>query len=263
MPRPPARVLVASALSAGTLLTASACLSTPPQAHAPLPTIPSSAPPTSASPSAPAAATTPGGLTTAQAQAALVTEADLGDPWAPTQGAATWRDALLKATTNAPDCRRLLDALYADDLFGAGAEPRAVTGLDDTMDEAQLRYQVLALPPAEVDRTLAWLKSLPQKCARFTAVTERGTVQTVQVTEAALPEVGDTRQGLRVTLTSETPDGDPTVLTLDVAAARTGDDTIAVTNGGLGEVSPDITNATLEVGAQRLADVRKQGRAQV
>ncbi|MDH6214935.1 hypothetical protein [Streptomyces pseudovenezuelae] len=258
MPRPPARVLVASALSAGTLLTASACISTPPQAHAPLPTIPSSA-----APSAPAAATTPRGLTAAQAQAALVTEADLGDPWAPTQGAATWRDALLKATTDAPDCRRLLDALYADDLFGKDARPRAATGLDDTMDEAQLRYQVLALPPADVDRTLTWLKSLPKKCSRFTAVTERGTVQTVQVTEAALPEVGDTRQGLRVTLTSATPEGDPTVLTLDVAAARTGDDTIAVTNGGLGEVSPDITNATLEVGAQRLADVRKQGRAQV
>ena len=31
------------------------------------------------------------------AQAALVTDADLGEPWTPTQGVATWHDGVLKA----------------------------------------------------------------------------------------------------------------------------------------------------------------------
>lgn len=259
MPRTPARVLSSPAcavLAAGALLAgcsagSSAEPAKKPRAHT------SSAP--AARPSAPA----PAALTDAQARAALVTAADLGDPWGPTQGAATWRDGMLKATTDRPDCRRLLDALYTDDLFGTTARTGAVVGLDDSMDETQLRYQVLALPRADVDRTLEWLKSLPGTCGRFTAKGEGGADRTVTVAAARLPGVGDARQGLRVTLTGPAGQDDPPVLTLDVAAVRVGDDTIVVTAGGLGDVSPDTTGAVAEAGTRRLAEVRKQGRVQI
>ncbi|MHC3470138.1 hypothetical protein ACYF6T_15635 [Streptomyces sp. 7R007] len=249
------RVLV---VSLAVLLAATACTGRP---AAKAPAVPAT---TSASPAAPPS---PRALTAAQAEAALITAADLGEPWTPTQGAATWRDGVLKATTEVPDCRHLLDALYADDLFGtgagAGATAHAVTGLDDAVDQAQLRYQVLALPPAEVDRTLEWMRTLPGTCGRFTAVTQHGAVWDGQVTQARLPAVGDARQGLRVSLAGETEEGEPVLLTLDVVAVRAGDDTIALTNGGLGDVSADVTQAAVETGVRRLAEVRRQGRVQV
>jgi hypothetical protein len=209
------------------------------------------------------AAPAPRELTEAEAQAALVTPGDLGDPWGTTQGAATWRDGVLKATSEEPDCRRLLEALYTDDLFQTEPRVRAVTGLDDPLDQTQLRYQVLGPDPAAVDRTLAWMRTLPGRCGRFTAVTERGAVLGVQVSDAALPEVGDVRQGLRVTVAGGTEDGRTDMLTLDVVAVRLGDDMIAFTHGGLGEVSADTTNAVVQVGAARLDGIRKQGRKQV
>ncbi|MFR0358848.1 hypothetical protein [Streptomyces sediminimaris] len=256
MIRIPSRV-VASLLLLGALGSASAC-GAGARVRAQTPAAPShSARP---SPTAPPSAVP---LTEAQARAALVTAGDLGDPWSATQGAATWRDGVLKATTGAPDCRRLLDALYTDDLFGTEGGTRAVTGLDDAMDQTQLRYQVLALDPADVDRTLAWMKTLPRTCARFTATTDHGTREGVLVDAAGLPELGDARQGLRVTFTGETDDGEQTVLTLDVAAVRVGDATIALTHGGPGFVSADTTNAFVQVGVARLADVRKQARLRV
>lgn len=190
MTRTPHRVLLASVLSLGTLVGASAC-SLGAQMRAQTP-----APSRSAKP-APTRTTPPSSrpLTEAQAHAALVTEGDLGAPWGPTQGVATWRDGVLKATAQAPDCRRLLDALYTDDLFGAASGPRAVTGLDDSMDQAQLRYQVLALSPADVDRTLAWMKTLPATCGRFTAVTDYGSVQDVQVSDAERSRSGTPGRG--------------------------------------------------------------------
>ncbi|MGW2834133.1 hypothetical protein [Streptomyces sp. NPDC001286] len=256
MPRTPTRLLTAAALTAAALLTATACTAGTPQAKEKPPAAPKK-------PSATGSAPAPRVLTQAEAQAALVTATDLGEPWAPTQGAATWRDGLLKATTQSPECRRLLDALYADDLFGGNTGTRAVTGLDDPLDQTQLRYQVLALNTSDVDRTLAWLKSLPRGCGRFTAVTAHGAVQGVTVREADLPRVGDAQQGLRITLSSETADGEPMVLTMDVAAVRVGDDTIAVSLGGLGDVSPDATRAAVETGVRRLSEVRKSGRAQI
>ncbi|WP_427166719.1 hypothetical protein ACQF4J_22875 [Streptomyces sp. C1-1] len=254
MPRTPARLLTPATLLTATLLTATACTAGGPAAKNPA---------ASARPSAATSAPAPPVLTQAQAQAALVTATDLGEPWAPTQGVATWRDGLLKATTDSPECRRLLDALYADDLFGGDTGARAVTGLDDPLDQAQLRYQVLALHAPDVDRTLAWLKSLPRSCGTFTAVTAHGAVQGVTVREADLPRVGDARQGLRVTLSGETADGDPTVLTMDVAAVRVGDDTIAISLGGLGDVAPEATRAAMETGVRRLTEIRKSGRAQI
>ena len=260
MTRTPARVLLAAALAAGTPLTAAGCANEAILHKVTTAPSPSAVRTTPAAHASPAAAPV---LTPAQAQAALITDADLGAPWTPTQGTATWRDTLLKAKTNTPDCQRLLDALYADELLGTPATTQAVTTLDDPDDEAQLRYQVAAFAPTDVDRTLAWLKTLPQKCATFTATTTRSGTQTVTVTEATLPTVGDAHQGLHLTLTGTTPEGDRSTLTVDTAAVRVGDDTITVTNGGLGNVPVDALGQASEIGAQRLTDVQKQGRVQI
>jgi hypothetical protein len=262
MTPPPARLLAASTLTLCALLTATACsaLSTPPAAEKPdlTATTKSPTPPTnSASP-----ATAPA-LTPAQAHAALITDADLGEPWTPTQGAATWHDGVLKATTKLPDCQRLLDTLYSEELFGAGVRPRAAVGLDDGWNDAQLRQQVVAHPAAAVDRTLAWLKTLPKKCAEFTAKTARGDVHDVEVTEAELPQAGDARQGLRIIVWGETSDGEPAAFTLEVAAVRVGDDAIGVTYGGFGDVAPEVAQAVVQLGAQRLTEVRARGRVEV
>ncbi|SFY46867.1 hypothetical protein [Streptomyces sp. F-1] len=200
-------------------------------------------------------------LTDGQAQSALLTQTDLGAPWAATRGAATWRDGLLKANTSAGDCQKLLDALYSDRLLGAPA--RAAVGLDDADTDAQLRYQIGARRPSDVDAALAWLRTMPAKCARFTATTQQDTQEDVRVAELPLPEVGDARQGLHITLDATTSDDQESRLTLDVAAVRVGDDAFALTNGGLADVPNDATQAAVQVGALRLAQVRKEGRAEV
>ncbi|MFG2886457.1 hypothetical protein ACGFYV_29845 [Streptomyces sp. NPDC048297] len=200
-------------------------------------------------------------LTDAQAQAALLTETDLGAPWSATRGAATWRDGLLKATSDAAPCQRLMEALYTDQLLGGPA--RVAVGLDDADTNAQLRYQIGARRPSDVDAALAWLKTLPEQCARFTATTQTGLTEDVRVVDAPLPEVGDARQGLHLTLATTTSDDEDVLLTMDIAAVRVGEDAFALTNGGLGDVPNDATQAAVQVGALRLADVRKQGRVQV
>ncbi|MEU3843484.1 hypothetical protein AB0E88_26010 [Streptomyces sp. NPDC028635] len=260
MPRPPVPAALALTLAAGTLLTATACSGR----YLDMEEAPTGTPTTSSAPrTAPASPTTTPALTTAQAQAVLVTESDLGPAWTPTRGAATWRDGMLKTTGAPGDCARFLDALYADELLGSPA--RAVVGLDNTDTGAQMRYQVSAQPPADVDRTLAWLATVPQTCAHFTATTGRGVAQDVQISAASLPPVGDARQGLRVTVTAPPAEGteDPTVLTLDVAVVRQGPDAFTLTNGGLSDVPSDATQVAVQLGALRLAEVRKQGRAQV
>lgn len=262
MPRPPVRVLTAPALALGALLTATACGAGDTGAAAKSSSSASSSPSPARTGTAPSTAPSPAAapaLTEAQAQAALITEADLGEPWSATQGAATWRDGMLKASTEKPDCRRLLDMLYTEEFFGPDARTRAVTGLDDDWDGAQMRYQVVAHPPKEVDRTLDWLRSLPDKCGEFTAVTATGTLERAAVWETELPEVGDARQGLRIAVS----DGEENTLTVDLAAVRVGADAIVLTNGGLGDVPAEWTWAATELGAHRVAEVRKQGRAQV
>jgi hypothetical protein len=57
--------------------------------------------------------------------------------------------------------------------------------------------------------------------------------------------------------------GEPVTLTVDVAAVRVGEDAFTLTNGGLGDVYTEVTAAATELGARRLAEVRKQGRVQV
>ncbi|MFI2641479.1 hypothetical protein [Streptomyces sp. NPDC018610] len=253
------RLLPAAVLCAAALLTAAACSSGGSGRDADAAATEAGAATRPAAPVSPSAAAM---LTAAQAQDALLGESDLGAPWGPTEGAATWRDGVLKARTDLTGCQRLLDALYADEPLGTPTGTRAVAAFDDGDDQAQLRYQVLSLHAADVDRSLAWLRTLPQGCAQFTASTTSAGEQEVRVGELALPKVGDARQGLRVTFTGESDDGDTTTLTLDVVVVRVGDDAIVLTDGAVGAVPPDTASRALALGVQRLADVRHQARVQ-
>jgi hypothetical protein len=248
-PTGPYRLLVL-ALTAGLLLSASAC-----SLHGVM--RPADAPPVVP----PADSATPS-LTDAQASAALITQGELGGRWSATQGGATWRDGLLKTRTDAPDCQRLLDGLYAEDLLGEPTGARAVVGLDESGNAAQLRYQVAAYAaPSEVDAKLAWLRTLPAKCAQFTSTDVRGGRLNVTVVPAVLPGVGDAREGLRLTMSgaSSGDSGDGSgaapMLTLDFAAVRVGDRAVSLTNGGLGGAAQDSTQQAVQVGTQRLQDV--------
>ncbi|MEU5345990.1 hypothetical protein AB0H18_35020 [Streptomyces sp. NPDC020766] len=193
-------------------------------------------------------------LTEAQVKSALISGKDLGGDWKPTQGGATWRDALLKGRTDNADCQRLLDGLYAEDLLGEPAGARAVRGLDDTDNGAQVRYQVGAYDRAALDASLAWLKAVPGKCGQFTATDVKGGELTVQVVASPLPGVGEARESLRVRVYGESA-GAPAVLTLDFAAVRVGDSALSLTNGGLDGTDANSTRQAAQLGTQRLQDV--------
>ncbi|MFH9572498.1 hypothetical protein [Streptomyces sp. NPDC017230] len=252
---PAARPVLAVTLSAALALTVAACSTDGRGTDRPAGTTPA----TAQSPAALPSPAVPPALTRGQARAALITEADLGEAWRPTRGAATWRDEVLKATAERPDCGRLLDVLYTEELFGAATAPRAVVALDDTAGGAQLHYRITSYRAADIDRALAWLATLPDACGRFTARAARGATRVVRVTDVTLPESGDARQGLRVTVSTE----DGAVLTLDLVAVRVGDDAISLISGGLGEPPDDAVRTSVEVGTERLTEVRRQGRAQV
>ncbi|WP_217143792.1 hypothetical protein [Streptomyces sp. AC627_RSS907] len=262
---PAARPLLAAALSAALTLTVAACSAGGPETDGPV----DAAPVTTQAPAALPSPTVPPALTRGQARSALITEADLGEAWEPTRGAATWRDEVLKATAERPDCRRLLDVLYTEELFGAATAARATAALDDPADEAQLHYRITSHRAADIDRTLAWLATLPDTCGRFTSRAASGAARDVRVAGVTLPRAGDARQGLRVTVRGASADAEGAegaegaVLTLDLVAVRLGDDAISLTNGGLGEMADDATWTAVEVGTRRLAEVRRQGRAQV
>ncbi|WP_217545841.1 hypothetical protein [Streptomyces sp. GbtcB6] len=261
------RVTASGLVVAGLLAAVTACTAAgPPKADAPAAAPTAAERPAPASPAASPGTDTSTGtpaLTPGQAQAALIGESDLGVPWTAAEGTATWHDGLLKAATGQPGCQRLLEALYTDELLGAPAGPQAVTALDDGDDAAQLRYQVDASRSADVDRTLAWLRTLPSTCGQFTAQTTAAGTEAVQVADTGLRDFGDARQGLRITLTAQpSATGDPTTLTLDVAVVRIGDDAIVLTAGALGTLPDDTTEQALDIGVQRLAQVREQGRVQ-
>lgn len=269
-----ARARLASALSVAALLAAAGCVAVDRDVPRALPEGVSQPPAESASASAssaasagerpaPAPSPSPPALSEAQLREALITEADLGEPWMTSRGAATWRDGLLKGTTDDPDCRRLLDVLYTEELFGTPAGPRVTATLDDTYNDAQLRYQIAAYGPADVDRALDWLGTLPEKCARFRATTPRAGTQLVEVARLTLPEAGDARAGLRLRMTGEASDGARTALTVNLAAVRVGEDTITLTNSGFGAVLPEVTQAVTQLGADRLAEIGRQGRVRV
>ena len=79
-------------------------------------------------------------------------------------------------------------------------------------------------------------------------------IRTVQVVELPLPEEGDARQGLTVTMKGDSG-GDPVTLTLDVAVVQIGANAITVTNGGLAGADHDTTSTAVEQGTPRLQAV--------
>ncbi|MDA4886861.1 hypothetical protein PFZ55_08155 [Streptomyces sp. MS2A] len=261
---PVGRPLLCAALSATLALAVSACGASGERAAGPQAGTASAAgqsPATLPSPALPPV------LTRGQARAALITAADLGEAWEPTRGAATWRDEVLKTSaerTDRPDCRRLLDVLYTEDLFGGSATtaPRAAVALDDPDGGAQLHYRVTSYRAADIDGTLAWLATLPDTCGHFEARAEaaRGIDRDVRVTALTLPGTGDARGGLRVTVSDARAEE---TLTVDLVAVRVGDDALSLTNGTLDAPADDATRTAVEVGTERLTEARRQGRAQV
>ncbi|GAA0652449.1 lipoprotein [Streptomyces thermocarboxydovorans] len=207
--------------------------------------------------------TTPAGdLTEEGARAALITEADIEDDWTQVDDAEKWRDSLLigdvdvddfiTAEADAADCQRLLDGLYSEELLGKPSGASALTGF--TQGDSRLLYQVAAYDRAELDDSMNWLESLPEKCDQFTATASGGEERTVQVVEYQLPDEGDERQGLEVTVQG-TVDGSPATLTLDIGVVRVGSDALTVTAGGLNGGEKDSVEAALQQGTERLKDV--------
>ncbi|MFA3873192.1 hypothetical protein ABS735_05830 [Streptomyces sp. MMCC 100] len=275
-PSHPVRLL-ASALAAGALLTTAACSdgggsdsasdTAAEQAgvakqNAAKQT-PSGSPTTSptGSPSA-----SPGTLTESGAKAALLTEADLEGDWNQVQDADKWRDRLLvgkvdvagflTAKADAADCRQLLDGLYRDNLLGEPSGPSALTGFEQ--GDSRLLEQVAGYDRAGLDDRLKWMGSLPQKCDEFTATDSGGAERTVQVTEASVPDVGDAREGLRVTVQGDA-DGTPVTLTLDIAAVRVGTSALTVTGGGLDGGQTSSVEQGVRQGTERLKTVLAGG----
>jgi hypothetical protein len=222
----------------------------------------SSSPSASTSPSSSASSSPQARLTSAGAQAALITETDIEDDWNEVKDADKWGDtlligkvdvaALLTAKTNAADCQRLLDALYDDDLLGKPSGASALRGFEQ--DDSRLLYQVASYDHKKLDDEMAWLQTLPTKCDQFTATDSQGGKRTVQVTKGSVPDVGDARQDLRVVVQG-TSNGEPATLTLDVAVVRVGDDAITVTGGGLDGDEQQSTDQAATKGTQRLKDV--------
>ncbi|MFE9021250.1 hypothetical protein ACFYNL_22175 [Streptomyces sp. NPDC007808] len=258
--RPPrlARVL-SSALAAGALLAAAACSQDGTDKDG------SRAAGVTASPVAqkrqtPSPTAT---LTEAGARTALITEADIEDDWTQVKDteAENWNDALLIGTVDvsdfltakadAADCQRLVDSLFDDDLLGRPSGANALRGF--TQGDSRLLHQVGSYDRTDPQDSLNWMAKLPQECDRFT-MTEDGEERTVQVIETSLPDVGDAREGLRVTVQGPT-DGVQATLTLDVAAVRVGNDAITVTAGGLDGDEHDSVEQAVKLGTQRLKDV--------
>ncbi|MFM9692205.1 hypothetical protein [Streptomyces europaeiscabiei] len=209
-----------------------------------------------ASPS-PSAPPTPA-LSDARVRSALLRQDDLGDAWADTQGAATWRDGLLKGRTDLPECQELLDAVYAEDILGKPRGGTAVKGFDDYEYGAQLRYQVGAYDRADVDARLGRLRQLVDKCGEFTITGAQGREHGAEVTPVELPgDLGDARQGLRLVVSGDV-EGEDSALTLDLATVRVGDTAALVTHGGLYGIDDTATRDAAQAGAQRLRSLLKK-----
>ncbi|MFJ8149505.1 hypothetical protein ACIQ6R_31340 [Streptomyces sp. NPDC096048] len=269
--------LMASALAAGALLTTAACSDdgggsgtasdTAAQARAAEQNAARQTPsgsPTSSPTGSPSAS--PSALTEPGAKAALLTEADLEGDWNQVQDADKWRDRLLvgevdvsdflTAKTDAADCQKLLDGLYRDNLLGQPSGPSALTGFEQ--GDSRLLEQVAAYDRAGLDAGLKWMDALPQECDQFTATDEAGEKRTVQVTEASVPEVGDAREGLHVTVQGTAADN-PATLTLDIVAVRVGTSALTVTGGGLdGDEAASVEQAVRQ-GTERLKTVLDGG----
>ncbi|MEU4145833.1 hypothetical protein [Streptomyces parvulus] len=273
MSRRPSRPvrLAACALAAGALLTTAACSDGAGGSGAARDAAAERA--GTASPAGRAPAAQPTGspstrpaLTESGAKAALLTEGDLEGDWNQVQDADKWRDQLLvgevdvsdflTAKTDASDCQELLDGLYGEKLLGEPSGPSAVTGFEQ--GDSRLLDQVADYDRAGLDDRLEWMASLPQKCDQFTATDSGGEKRTVQVTEASVPDVGDAREGLRVTVQG-TSDGSPATLSLDVAVVRVGTSALAVTGGGLDGDQADAVEQGVRQGTDRLKTVLDGG----
>ncbi|GGW98867.1 lipoprotein [Streptomyces malachitofuscus] len=268
-PRPFARSLrvLAVALAAGTLLATAACSGADDSAP--------SASETSAtvaerglaaqttSPGSTPASPSPGEeLTGTGARNALITPADIEGDWTQVDNPQEWRDSLLVGNVDVAaflegqgdpaDCRRLVDALYDETLLGRPSGASALTGFQE--GDSRLLYQVAAYDKAGLDDSMEWLHSLPDTCDQFTLTGGDDGDRTVQVIDLSLPDAGDDRQGLTVTVKG-TSNGSPVTLSLDVAVVRIGTSAITVTNGGLDGVDHDTTSAAVEQGTERLQEV--------
>ncbi|AXI84905.1 hypothetical protein SAM9427_02280 [Streptomyces sp. ETH9427] len=269
-PRPlvrPARVL-AAALAVGTLFATAACSgsdsSASPESDASSTVAERglAAQTTSPAASSPAASESPSDLSEEGARNALITPADIEDDWTQVRDPREWRDTLLvggvdvaafvDGQSDVQDCQRLVDALFDETLLGKPTGASAVTGFQQ--GEARLLYQVAAYDKAELDESMQWLGELPDTCDQFTLTGGDAGERTVQVVETSLPQAGDDRQGLTVTVKGESS-GDPVTLSLDVAAVQMGANAITVTNGGLDGADHDTTSAAVEQGTQRLQEV--------
>jgi hypothetical protein len=194
-------------------------------------------------------------LTDAQVKRALLREGDLGDSWGTTQGAATWRDGLLKGEADRPECQELLDAVYAENLLGRPGGGTAVAGFDDTEREAQVRYQVGVYERTDVDAKIDQVGQLAGECGDFTVERVGGQTYEVHVEPVELPGIGEARQALRMTVSGEIGEGAEGALTLDVVAVRVGDGAALLTHGGLYGIDENTTQQAVQLGAQRLRDV--------
>ncbi|MFE1441434.1 hypothetical protein [Streptomyces sp. NPDC058739] len=263
-PSRPARV-VAAVLAAGVLLATGACSDDGGDESTAGETTRSPSD-TASRPAVPEAATPSGALTEAQAKTALITEADIEDEWTQVDDAAKWRDSLLAGSVDvddfltgkadAADCQRLMDGLYSEDLLGKPSGASALTGFEE--GDSRLLYQVAAYSGSGLDDSMEWLESLPQKCDEFTVIGSGNSKRTVQVIETTLPDEGDARQGLEVTVQG-TADGAPTTLTLNVGVVRVDDNAITVTAGGPDGGQPDSVDTAVKQGTGRLETVLKGG----
>jgi hypothetical protein len=274
-PRPivcSSRVL-AAVLATGTLLTTAACSSAEDSAstgsetagaaveralaaQTESPTSPQSSP-TSSPTSSPASE-----LTETGARNALITGEDLEDGWTQVENPQEWRDSLLvgqvdvaaflQGKSDASDCQQLVDSLYDETLLGSPSGASALNGFEE--GDSRLLYQVAAYQKSELDESMKWLRSLPDTCDQFTVSGGDSGDRTVQVVDMALPEEGDARQGLTVTMKGESG-GEPVTLTLDVAVVQIGANAITVTNGGLAGADHDTTSTAVEQGTPRLQAV--------
>ncbi|MFD5291051.1 hypothetical protein ACFWJV_23050 [Streptomyces rochei] len=281
---PPFR-LVASALAAAALLTTAACSddgaattaadTAADQARAAERDIAEQAPtgsPTGSATGSPtgsptgSATASPSALTESGAKAALLTETDLEGGWNQVRDAGKWRDSMLigqvdvaqflTGKADASDCQELVDGLYGEDLLGKPSGASALTGFQQ--GDSRLLEQVAAYDRAALDDRLKWMASLPQKCDQFTLDGSGGGERTVQVTEVPVPEVGDARQGLHVTVRGDA-DGGPATLSLMVTAVRVGDSAVTVTGGGLDGDQKDSVEQATQAGAERLRTVLDGG----
>ncbi|MGA5078065.1 hypothetical protein ACPCSL_08840 [Streptomyces griseoincarnatus] len=269
-PRPlvrPARVL-AAALAVGTLFATAACsgsdssASPEPDASSTVAERGLAAQTTSPAASSPAASESPSDLSEEGARNALITPADIEDDWTQVRDPREWRDTMLvggvdvaafvDGQSDVQDCQRLVDALFDETLLGKPTGASAVTGFQQ--GDSRLLYQVAAYDKAELDESMQWLGELPDTCDQFTLTGGDAGERTVQVVETSLPQAGDDRQGLTVTVKGESS-GDPVTLSLDVAAVQMGANAITVTNGGLDGADHDTTSAAVEQGTQRLQEV--------